>query len=279
MPRLHSRCAPGFVAIASLVSLAAAQRGASPFAGTPPTGNAPRTAIPQPMRVPPLFLSAKPEATVVIQRHPTGADLVEVTVVDAKYPPDSLRRACERVGEIAGTPVRGLVVTNTNPATNEGFPKATFATNGLIADAAPRLRLEPVLRAFGYAPTPLKTLALIYLGERAGEGTLQTWSIPDGPYRGQIRLAAQRLPPGPKGIGGIEYRTLLGTLPESAVVLPGARTAEKAPLAKPVPPSGVDPVLIGVGILGVIAAGALVYAVAARPRSGTVIAEKPNRKG
>ena len=273
MPRHFAPPGLGALALVGTLLLIAASEAQTPTP-TPPTRGAPA-----PMRVPPLFLSTKPEATVVISRHPTGADLVTVTVLAARYPPDSLTKACERVGELTGTPIRGLVVTNTNPATNEGFARASFATNGLISDDLPHLRLTPVLRAFGYAPNPLKTLAILYVGEQAGADTLRTWAIPKGePYAGQIRLAAQRLPPGPGAEGGgVEYRTLLGELPESAVVLPGAPSAAKPPVAKPAPP-GADPTLIVVGVVGVLAAGALVYAVVARPRSGTVIAEKTNRK-
>ncbi len=261
---------PSRLLLPAALALAAALSPAqgNPAQDNPSQGNGSPSPAPRPEPLPPLFLAAAPEATVVVTRHPTGADLVEVTVVRADYPPDALRRACERVGELTGVPVRGLTVGNTNPLSGKGFPKATFATNGLVADAPPRFRLEPVLRAFGFSASPLKALAIIYNGERADASVLRTFATPaaHGRPAGALRVAAQRLPPGPGSpAGGVEYRTLLTDARESDVVLPGPRAAGARP-APSAPPAAPDNTLPIVGAVGALAAGGLVYALVARPR-------------
>ena len=212
-----------------------------------------------------LFRSLRLDATIVVSEHPTGADLVEITVRRGDHPLADLRKACERVGELTGDPVRGLVVTSTNPTSPNGFPKATFATNGLITPDEPRLRLEPIMRAFGFGRTPLRNLAIIYSGQIANRNTLQRWS--DEPYT--LRVEAQRLPRGAGFPGGTEYRTMIAaTLGEAQVVLPGAKgTPSVVPRANaPEPRDFTLPIVLGIGAL---AAGGLVYSLLLRPRPGT----------
>lgn len=206
-----------------------------------------------------LFQTVRPDATVVISEHPTGADLVEITVRRGDHPLPDLRAACERVGELTGVPVRGLVVTSTNPASPNGFPKATFATDGLVLPEDPRLRMTPILRAFGFGRTPLKNLALIYSDHVANAKTVRRYA--DEP--GTLQIEAQRLP------NGVEYRTTLSpTLKEEGVVLPGPKgSIETKRLAgKAATPS--DYTLPVVLVVGALAAGGLVYSLLLRPRSG-----------
>ncbi|RYG28950.1 hypothetical protein EON81_27615, partial [bacterium] len=146
-----------------------------------------------------LFQTVRPQASIVVTKHSLGADLVEVTLVRGDYPLADLKAACERVGELTGYPPRGLNVTTTNPSSPNAFPKATFATNGLIVDEDPQLRLAPLIRAFGFARTPLRSLAIIYGDYTPNAKTVRRYADETG----TLRLEAQRLP------GGVEYRTVI----------------------------------------------------------------------
>lgn len=206
-----------------------------------------------------LFRTLRLDATVVVSEHPTGADLVEITVRRGDHPLEDLRAACGRVGELTGVPVRGLVVTSTNPASPNGFPKATFATDGLIVREDPRLRFAPLMRAFGFGRTPLKNLALLYTGHVPDSKTIRNYPNKDF----TLRIEGQRLP------GGVEYRTYLSpTLKEEAVVLPGPKDSlpvKPAPIVRSERADYTLPIVLGIGAL---AAGGLVYSLLLRPRSG-----------
>lgn len=212
-----------------------------------------------------LFRTVRPDATVVVTEHPTGADLVEITVRRGDHTPRDLTAACERIGALTGVPPRGLNVAKTNPASPDGAPrvtyaKATFATDGLIVPGDPRLRMEPILRGLGFGPTPLKNLALIYGGHAPDSKTVRRFAN----EAGTLRLEAQRLP------GGVEYRTTLApSLREADVILPGAKGTYQAKPGAPAATPATDwtlPAVLGVGAL---AAGALVYSLLLRPRAGS----------
>ncbi|RYG33471.1 hypothetical protein EON81_18065 [bacterium] len=206
-----------------------------------------------------LFRSVRPEAAIVVTKHPLGADIVDVTIVRADYPLSDLKAACERVGELTGSAVRGLSVTTSNPSSPNAFPKASFATNGLVVDEDPQIRMAPLLRAFGYAKTPLKNLAIIYSGYVPNSTTMRRYAD----EAGTLRLEGQRLP------NGVEYRTsLAGTLPESGVVLPGPKGSAMATTLVATPTKPSDPTLPIVLTVGALALGGLVYSLLLRPRSG-----------
>ena len=219
-----------------------------------------------------LFATVKPQATVVITKHPTGADLVSVTVLDEVYPVPDLKAACERVGALTGVPARGLAVSVAG-----GFYKATFATGGLIAPGErPRLRLAPVVRAFGFGASPLRSLAVIYGGESADATTVRRYANAAGTFR----VEAQRLPPvpgsGPESRGGVEYRTVVREgLRETDVREPEAELRKPAPPAPKRPTDYTLPIVLG---LGAVAAGLLVFALLLKPRGGSIRAGKPGAR-
>ena len=202
---------------------------------------------------PSLFQSVRPEAMIVLRKHSTGADLVEVSVVAPDYPAEVLQTSAERVGSLTGTPVRGLALSQTN-----GFLRVSFATNGLIgnsADPEGRFHLVPLIRAFGFAKVPIRSLAVLYESQPADRTTIRR-------YRNDqdtLRIEAQRLP------GGVEYRTWIApSLSESQVTLPGGRGVTPAPAIEPSRRTDWTlPAAIGGGAA---AAGLLVYLLVPRGR-------------
>lgn len=125
-----------------------------------------------------LTSEVKPGMTVVVRKHETGADLVEVTMLRRDYPPDLLRTQSARVGELLGAPVRGLEILR--PSEDRGaisFIKAKFGTDGLIDRAQGTFRLEPLAKAFAGAPAPFTVEAMVvsFQNELAGERTLRSY--------------------------------------------------------------------------------------------------------
>src|SRR5688572_11977739 len=104
-----------------------------------------------------LFLGGRPDATIRIKEHSTGAADVEVTILAADYPAVLLKQQMEDLGTRLGNAPRGLTVYSDQirgASAKLAFLKAKFAVTGLIDRANSRLNMTPLIQAFAGAPDP-----------------------------------------------------------------------------------------------------------------------------
>lgn len=198
---------------------------------------------------------ASPQATIRIREHQTGAELIEITMLDPKYPVQLVEAFAVELGRLAGSPPRGLkagmvVIDETK---NLGFVRASFATDNLVDHATQKLDLNTVIKAFLGAPDPdtIKSLHVIFEGEKPGVKTLKSFTDPELHYAvmGEVY----------QNPDSIEYRVNLATQDPALIDVP-MNTAEAA-AKKENPISGPRltlPVVILIATAGV-ALGALVY--------------------
>lgn len=211
----------------------------------------------QPNRL--LFLTVRTDVTVLIHKHPTGADMVEITMRDPNYPLDLLAKQANRIcgGPIA--PARGLTVAkeSVDGSTDPKFlfVKATFATNGIIDTQNNVLRIEPIVRAFAGTPAPytINGITIDFENVKPSKTVLQRYSVP-GIIDAEGRFSDE--PP----LVGLEYRIALLTQDPDKIVFPDKYVPPKAQgpgaAAARSTRSWLVAVVFAVAALG---AGALVY--------------------
>ena len=197
----------------------------------------------------------RPDATIVISEHPTTAEGVEVTMLDAKYPKDLLQSQCLALGNLLGVPPRGLAVYVHSMAANDPnmqFLKAKFAVNGLIDRNNGVLNLEPILKAFVGAPKPfeLKALKIIFSGETPNKKTVQAFAIPS------VLIAQAKASTEPKGI---EYTVQLLSQDASLITFPTDVNAAAQILAPKTSPKSNLVLIISLLAVAATAGGVLVY--------------------
>lgn len=219
--------------------------------------------------------SLAPQVSVVVRKHPTGADMVEITPVKADYPVELLRRQAEAIGVNTGVPSRGVSLTRVDYGGGKPelkFLKAKFATNNLIDRESGSLRLEPIVRAFTGAPEPF-TVSVIDI-HFADE-------IPDAKQIKKLKnesvavVGNQQILSGHKGVPtGVEYRVMLLTQDPAKISIPVHAPDLPTKTANDQTPGKRSPVLLMALIaLASISAGALVYCLMLgarrqKPRSG-----------
>jgi hypothetical protein len=211
-----------------------------------------------------LFVTTRPDVSIVVRKHRTGADVVEVTMPDPKYPRELLRQQVDAIGRYVGSAPTGLQldVHQIGNDANLRFARAFFAVNGLIDRASGVLRVEPLAKAFAGAPDPytIDVLMIRFEGERPTQNTLQGYYPETGELRLQALASSREL--------GVEYRVQLLTQDPEKIRIPDDRRRPVAPKAVPPakPPAGPDWVLIGVLAAAALAVGALVYSLLLRAR-------------
>lgn len=203
-----------------------------------------------------IFKSVRPEATVVVRKHNTGADLVEVTVLDPKYLEADLREKVLALGKSLQSDPRGLVIFAQDAGVAGSFLKAKFAVDGLIRGGVERFALANVIQAFAFGNKPLKQLSVIFDAESPDANTVSRYKGPKDAF--QLEAISTTNPK------GIEYRVVVSTDDPSVIRIPVR--GEKAPEPVVAKTSNMDPLTIALIIVGAIAAGLLVYSVARRSR-------------
>ena len=197
----------------------------------------------------------KPGITFVISEHATSSDAVEITVLDPDYPKDLLQAQCMKLGEILGSPPRGLDVEFKALSADDPklrFLKSTFATDGIIDRQQGILHIEPILKAFAGAPEPytLEYLTVIFVGERPNNNTVRAFREP-----GIVEASAK----GSEAPAGIEYQIHLITQDPTKIVFPSSVPQQERPVENTRETRTNQTliyVLIGVAAVSV---GALVY--------------------
>jgi hypothetical protein len=217
-----------------------------------------------------LFTSTRPDVSITVTKHSSGADVLEVTMQKANYPEALLREQVGRLAEGLGTTPTGLKVGTYQVGSdaNLRFTQATFAVQGLVDRAGGILRVEPIAKAFAGTPEPntVDVLMVQFEGERPTENTLRGYYPENGPVRVQAVSGAVG--------GGVEYRIQLLTQDPTKISIPDDRRkppAQAAPAA-PKPAPGPDWLLYAVILIAAIAVGALVYSLLlrGRPRAGRI---------
>lgn len=208
----------------------------------------------------PIFLKVKTDLTIVVHKHSTGADMVEITMRDPNYPADLLASQVGTMSSLLGTPARGLVVGKRSIQGGAGnqfsFVTATFATNGIILPDG-GFRIEPFLKAFAGAPAPftIQGLTLDFEGQRPTKKTVQHFAPKNGVVVGEGRFTNTGV------LKGIEYRVALLTQNPKQITFPDRYEPQKAAPPVPLLPKKDETKwllilsFIGIGIAG----GALVY--------------------
>ena len=202
-----------------------------------------------------VFQLAKPDIIIEVYKHKVGADMFDIRAVKPGYPVDLLRQQATQIGELTGTPVRGLTVGNAalSRGSNMSFTRATFATDGIIDRQKGVLRVLPLVKAFAGAPEPYAVhgITIMFNGEQATQTVLRNYS---SPYV-RLQATAQDAPP------VVEYRVQLLAQDPKLIDIPDAAQAEQkaSPTASTVQQNGVDWGLWVPLIAAAAAAGVLVY--------------------
>lgn len=204
---------------------------------------------------------SRPDATVVIREHATGADMVEITMSRADYPTELLREQMEFLGSELNSMPRGLVVQKIGlDSTNKElqFVKARFAVDGILDRAGHRLNIQPLLRAFAGSPEPytVKNMLIIFDGEKPSARTVKR-HVSDAVDAEANFVSAP---------AEIEYHITLKSQDRSKIIFPDHAPEQKLGTKPSV--KGSSPSILFYGAIGIaaLAVGALVYLTLLRAR-------------
>lgn len=201
-----------------------------------------------------LFKTVKPQVSVVVHKHPTGADLVDITVLDPKYPSQLLQSQVEGMCTELNAPARGLSLRTVSFRTDNNhldFLRASFGTIGLIGGSG-KFNIQPIVRAFAGSPEPygITGMSITFDGEKATADTL-------GNLKGAMVNVQARANQAPDP--GVEFRVELTGQDPKQIVIPD-HSVKPDPVPPPAPPRQTPdwPLWLMLGIAAV-AVGALVY--------------------
>lgn len=206
-----------------------------------------------------LFKTVRPQLLISIRRDPNGsrADLIEARTIDPKYPPEQLRAQLVELGNLLGSPPRGLAVMRSSISGDGSMTtiKATCAVDNLIDRSSTKFHLEEIAKAFaGYAaPSTVTGISVQFLGEAPKATTLLEF----GKETDAVQVQGAFDPT----FNGVEYRIKLNSQDPKLIQIPEG--GEQKPLATPSTPAGKGSdwtiwALIGIAA---IAVGALVYSL------------------
>jgi len=203
---------------------------------------------------------------ISVRRHNMGADLVEITMRDADYPVDLLKRQIETMCKSYDAPPRGLFAGNV-PLSDpkQTAVKASFATNGIMDPQAGSFKIEPMLKAFAGVPAPhtVQGFAIEFQSVVPTKITVSKYTLPNV-VTGEAVYSKDPV------LHGLEYRVKLLTQDPAQITFPDHLEAGKANSAQP-PTQTSDnrsTIIVLVCVAG-LAAGALVYFAMLRMGSKT----------
>jgi hypothetical protein len=200
-----------------------------------------------------LFGKVRPQITIVVKEHVSGADMVEMTLLEARYPPELLRNQIGVLGLRLGSEPRGVQVYSETLGDNDrlAFTKASFAVDGLIDRPMGIVRLGPIAQAFSGAPEGhrIEALTVIFDGEVPNARTVQTFHTDHVSVEGRYN----------RDFGGLEYIVALRTQdPELLSIPETVAQAERASAQNSSAPR-TDWLLWTLLGIAAVAAGCLVY--------------------
>lgn len=101
------------------------------------------------------FLAVHPDVLIYVHGHPSGVDAVQISMLDAKYPPETLRKQIDDLCTRLNAKPNGLQVyaytMENNPKLK--FLQAIFAVPGLT-DEEGNANLTPLIQAFAGVEAP-----------------------------------------------------------------------------------------------------------------------------
>jgi hypothetical protein len=209
-----------------------------------------------------LFRTLKTDATVRVQRHSMGADLVEITLLDPAYPERALREQIAELGAELHSEPRGVAVTAVASRPNDlesTFIKASFAVDGLSNPATGTYRLEPIARALAGGPPghEIHGILVNFFGLAPGPQTLRTFGGATAAVTVQGGYS-----PGPIGL---EYRIALHTQNRKLIDIPDSTPSTQVLAANTQPKKSDIPWFLYAAFgFGAVGLGALVYSVTLR---------------
>jgi hypothetical protein len=207
-----------------------------------------------------LFASVRPDVSIVVREHSSGADLVEITLLNKDYPATLLNSQVASLGRLLGSEPRGLQVFRYQLDPDKPgltFLKAKFAVDGLV-EGPDKLNIEPVLKALCGAPEPftIRGISLLFADRMADAKTIR--NLDDDAVAAEASTSFE--PP------AVEYRILLKSQDPQAIRFP-ASAPERKPEAPPsVKQSGAPAWAWAALAVAGLAAGALVYLALLRGR-------------
>lgn len=213
-----------------------------------------------------LFQTTRFQATVVVRKHSTGADLVEVTVLEPAYSRELLRDQITLMGKELNSAPRGLQIYDyrLDPGdASSRMVKASFAVDGLIDRKAGVLHIQPIARAFALqsAHDSIDALMIQFEGETPTANTLRACSPPAPGCENVVvegRASDAKF--------GVEYRVKLLAHDPYKIFTPDTRGQTSAPKAVLPTKKGLDWTFVALIIVSALALGALVYSLLSRGR-------------
>ncbi len=106
----------------------------------------------------------RPDVLIYVHGDTTGANVVEISMVDENYPSDLLQKQINDLCDRLKVPARGLrVVRSIMQGNNQKVLAASFGTVGL-EDSEGNANLTPLIQAFAGAPAPytIKGMEVFY---------------------------------------------------------------------------------------------------------------------
>jgi hypothetical protein len=199
-----------------------------------------------------IVTQVRPDVMVVIRVDQTNSCLVEVSALDPEYPPDLLTKQCQRLGLLAGSPVRGLALLQTDPDNQAlNILKAKFATDNLVNRSTGGFALQPIIRAFAGETGRFVTrgMTIHFAGETPTNSTIRTHLSDAVAVYGEVQANPD----------GIEYRVRLLSQDADKILVPSEFKPSPKPQQKTVVDQGVPKFVWVLLTLASLAAGALVY--------------------
>jgi hypothetical protein len=199
-----------------------------------------------------FFGSVKPDATVVVQKHSMGSELVEITFQGGDYPQSAIDDKMQRLGKALGYEPRNVTAT-----AEEQVVKVSFAVVGLIKDGNPKVNIAALASALAFGERPIRSFSVFFVDMIPDVNTPRKWFAPKDAWMME-------------GVGmtrpkGLDYRVKVNTTDPNEIYMPDGKTPTKVS-GKPESGKGPNIFILGGIILGAIAVGLLVYSALMRPR-------------
>jgi hypothetical protein len=208
-----------------------------------------------------LFSTVKPDITVVVKPHQTGANMVEITMLNPNYPPELLKERILQLGRNLGAETRG-VVTGKYPLSGNDpkmeFVKGSFSINGLMDTTNGTIRIQSILKAFVGDPEPwqIRGFSLLFVGVHPNERTVKSFQTKALNSEARVLISPN---------SAIEYRIVVLTANPDLIEFPD-RLPERKTLPIPSESDSGLPIMGWVGIgATALGAGALVYLSLLKP--------------
>ena len=207
---------------------------------------------------------SKLDATFIVTLHKTGAQMIEVTLLDGNYPADVLQSELLDFGKRLGSDPRGLQIFRTALRSDDpslSFVKAKFAVDGLMDPLQGTFRLAPIAQAFAQSPATnrIKNILVTFADQKFGPKTLQKFDSPFVQVRGRFNED-------PKGL---EYFIQITTDDPSKLTIPDSYEAPQVAAPSKPKKEGSNVWFLATVVVAGVSFGALVYLALVRTSART----------